>query len=66
LEAPDCLNVTTEMPAAVHPAFILAHVAWAILSRVRNFLTRGEMSPFKLRQSSGAEDINQLTGEELR
>jgi hypothetical protein len=57
--------MTTEIPSAAHPALILAHVAWAMLSRVWNFLTRGEMSPFKLRQSAGAEDINQLTGEEL-
>jgi hypothetical protein len=54
------------MPAAVHAAFIFTYVAGVILSRIWHFLSRGKMSPFELRQSTRAEDINQLTGKELR
>lgn len=48
---PEYHNTCTDLPASVHPAFLLARIAWAVLPSVQNFLLRGERRLVSLRQA---------------
>lgn len=39
---PEYHNTTVKIPYSVHPAFLLARLAWTIFPSIRNFLIRGE------------------------
>lgn len=59
-------NTTVEIPPSVHPAFLLARLAWSIFPGIQNFLTRGENRLVILRQKTGrARDVKELDEENL-
>ncbi|KAJ9634508.1 hypothetical protein H2199_008965 [Coniosporium tulheliwenetii] len=63
---PEYHNTTVEIPSSVHPAFLLARLAWAIFPGIRNFLIRGEKRLVTLRQETGsAWDVKELDREHL-
>ncbi|KAJ9624506.1 hypothetical protein H2203_005241 [Taxawa tesnikishii (nom. ined.)] len=63
---PEYHNTTVGIPNSVHPAFLLARLAWAIFPSIRNFLLRGEKRLVKLKQGAGdISGIRELQRDEL-
>lgn len=50
-------NTIVDMPHGVHPAHILARLAWAVFPQVRNFLIRGKKRLVKIKQPSALGDL---------
>jgi hypothetical protein len=63
---PEYHNTTVKIPYSVHPAFLLARLAWTIFPSIRNFLIRGEKRLVILRQQTGkSPDVKELNRENL-
>lgn len=54
---PEYHNTIVDIPRSVHPAHILARLAWAVFPQVRNFLIRGEKRLVSIKQPSALEGM---------
>lgn len=43
-------NTQLDLPVAIHPAFVLARLAWAVFPLISNFLLRGDMRLVTIKQ----------------
>ena len=63
---PEHHNVPIDMPTAVSEAFVFANVADAVLSRISNFLMRGEQRKVIVKRGTAPPQPTEMTGAEIR